>query len=88
MAGELTFSEIANLGKERVAEKAQFTGETKYPLAKYLFGKSKKPLDEQGYRMPIITRRPGGHNAYTQASTDFRTPTPLDSDSMRVYPVW
>jgi hypothetical protein len=88
MAGELTFSEIANLGKERVAEKAQFTGETKYPLAKYLFGKSKKPLDEQGRRMAIITRRPGGHNAYSQASTDFRTPTPLDSDSMRVYPVW
>jgi hypothetical protein len=88
MAGELTFSEIANLGKERVAEKAQFTGETKYPLAKYLFGKKKKPLDEQGYRMPIITRRPGGHHLYGQSATDFRTPVPLDSDSMRVYPVW
>jgi hypothetical protein len=88
MAGELSFNEIANLGKERVAEKAQFTGETKYPLASHFFSRKKKPLDEQGYRMPIITRRPGGHHLYGQSSTDFRTPVALDSDSMRVYPVW
>ena len=88
MAGELSFNEIANLGKERVAEKAQFTGETKYPLASHFFSKKKKPLDEQGFRMPIITRRPGGHHLYGQSSTDFRTPVALDSDSMRVYPVW
>lgn len=88
MAGELSFNEIANLGKERVAEKAQFSGETKYPLASHFFGRKKKPLDEQGYRMPIITQRPGGHHLYGQSATDFRTPVPLDSDSMRVYPVW
>lgn len=88
MAGELSFNEIANLGKERVAEKAQFTGETKYPLAAHFMSRKKQPLDEQGKRFPLITRRPGGHNLYSQAATDFRTPTPLDSDSMRVYPVW
>ncbi len=88
MAGELSFNEIANLGKERVAEKAQFTGETESPLAKHFFGKKKKPLDEQGFRMPLVTRRPGGHHLYGQAASDFRTPVALDSDSMRVYPVW
>lgn len=88
MAGELTFEQIANLGKEAVAEKFLFIGENKTPLLDWLFGKKKRPLDEQGYRMPIITQRPGGHNAYAQSSSEFRVPIPMDSDSMRVYPTW
>lgn len=82
------FEAVANLGKERVAERFQMIGETNAPLLDHFMKRPKKPLDEQGYRMPMITQEPGGHNLYAQGTSDFRAPIPMDSDSMRVYPVW
>jgi len=82
------FDAVANLGKERVAERFQLIGETNAPLLDHFMKRPKKPLDEQGYRMPMVTQEPGGHNLYAQGSSDFRAPIPMDSDSMRVYPTW
>jgi len=83
------FDAVANLGKERVAERFMLIGETNSPLADHFLNKRpKKPLDEQGYRMPMVTQEPGGHNLYAQGTSDFRAPIAMDSDSMRVYPVW
>lgn len=82
------FENVANLGRERVAEQFQLIGETNAPLLDHFMKRPKKPLDEQGYRMPMVTQEPGGHNLYAQGASDFRAPIPMDSDSMRVYPVW
>ncbi len=82
------FEAVANLGRERVAERFTTIGETKHPLLAHFMGRKKRPLDQQGYRMPMITQEPGGHNLYAQGASDFRAPTAMDSDSMRVYPVW
>lgn len=82
------FEAIANLGKERVAERFDLIGETNRPLLDHFMKRPKKPLDQQGYRMPMVTQEPGGHNLYAQGASDFRAPIAMDSDSMRVYPVW
>jgi len=82
------FDAVANLGKERVAERFGYIGETNHPLLAHFMKRPKKPLDQQGYRMPMITQEPGGHNLYNQGTSDFRAPIAMDSDSMRVYPTW
>lgn len=84
----LGFDQIANLGKERVAERTRFIGENETPLWNHFNSRKKEALDEWGKRYPMITQRPGGHNFYGQGAADFRPAIPMDSDSMRVYPVW
>lgn len=83
----LGFDQIANLGKEEVARNFDYIGETEAPLFKHFYSRPKQTLREQGKRMPMIVVEPGGHFLYAQGASDFRAPTPLDSDSARVYPV-
>jgi len=84
----LGFNDIANLGKEIVAERSRYMGENETPIYNHFNSRPKKKLDEQGYRMPFQAVRPGGHQFYAQGASDFRDPITMKTDSMRVYPTW
>lgn len=48
---------------------------------------AKKSLSEKGWRIPYTDRMPGGHTAFTGASTAFNVAVAPQSVSMWVYPV-
>lgn len=82
------FDQIVHVGRETVKTTFEYIGENETPLLKYFMGKGKQLLTEQGYRIPIETRRPGGHTSYDRSNVDFRNPVSLETDSMRTYPIW
>lgn len=88
MAATTAFDQIVHVGRETVKTTFEYIGENETPLLKWAMGKSKQLLTEQGYRIPIQTRRPGGHTSYDRSNVDFRDPVSLETDSMRTYPVW
>lgn len=88
MATVTAFDQIVHVGRETVKTTFEFIGENETPLLNFFMKKSKKLLTEQGYRLPIETRRPGGHTSYDRSNVDFRDPVALETDSMRTYPVW
>lgn len=88
MAATTAFDQIVHVGRETVKTTFEYVGENETPLLKYFMGKDKQLLTEQGYRIPIETRRPGGHTSYDRSNVDFRDPVSLETDSMRTYPVW
>lgn len=83
-----TFDQIVNVGRETVKTTFEYIGENETPLLSHFMKKNKILLTEQGYRIPIETRRPGGHTSYDRSNVDFREPVSLETDSMRTYPVW
>lgn len=82
------FDQIVHVGRETVKTTFEYVGENETPLLSYFMKKDKMLLTEQGYRLPIETRRPGGHTSYDRSNVDFRDPVSLETDSMRTYPVW
>jgi len=82
------FSNIVNVGRETVKSTFEFIGENETPLLNFFMKRKKRLLTEQGYRIPMETRRPGGHTSYDRSNVDFREPVSLDTDGMRTYPVW
>lgn len=88
MSATLAFEQIANVGRETVRTTFEYVGENETPLLNWFFSKGKELLTEQGIRVPIETRRPGGHTSFDRSNVDFRDPVALETDSMRVYPVW
>ncbi len=88
MSTNTSFEQIVNVGRETVKTEFEYIGENETPLFNH-FNKGKKQLlTEQGYRIPIETRRPGGHTSYDRSNVNFRDPVSLETDSMRTYPVW
>ena len=88
MATTTSFEQIVNLGRETVKTTFEYIGETEAPLYKHFTRKKAMRLTEQGYRMPILTRKPGGHTSYNRSNVNFREPVAPESDSMRTYPAW
>lgn len=88
MAETTAFQQIVNVGREAVRTTFEYIGENETPLLKWVLGLKKRLLTEQGYRIPIETRRPGGHTSYDRSNVDFRKPVSLETDSMRTYPIW
>lgn len=88
MATTTAFDQIVHVGRETVKTTFEYIGENETPLLNYFMKKPKSLLTEQGERIPIETRRPGGHTSYDRSNVDFRDPVSLETDSMRVYPVW
>lgn len=88
MAEVSAFEQIVNVGREAVKTTFEYIGENETPLLKWVLSRKTRLLTEQGYRIPIETRRPGGHTSYDRSDVDFRDPVSLDTDSMRTYPVW
>lgn len=88
MAATTAFDQIVNVGRETVKTTFEYIGENETPLLNYMFKKSKELLTEQGIRKPLETRRPGGHTSFDRSNVDFRDPVSLETDSMRMYPVW
>lgn len=88
MAVTTAFEQIVNVGREAVKTTFDYIGENETPLLNWVMRKKKRLLTEQGYRIPIETRRPGGHTSYDRSNVDFRDPVSLETDSMRTYPVW
>lgn len=88
MAATTAFEQIVNLGRETVKTTFEFIGENEAPLFNHFNKKDKILLTEQGYRIPLETRRPGGHTSYDRSNVDFRDPVSMETDSMRTYPVW
>lgn len=85
---DLSFSNIVHLGRETVKTTYNYIGENETPLLDFFMKKKMVTLTENGYRIPLETRRPGGHTSYDRSNVDFRDPVASDSDSMRTYPVW
>lgn len=88
MATTTAFDQIVHVGRETVKTTFEYIGENETPLLNLMMKKSKQLLTEQGLRIPIETRRPGGHTSYDRSNVDFREPVALETDSMRTYPVW
>lgn len=88
MAETTAFSQIVHLGRETVKSTFEFIGENNTPLLDWFMKKSKMAISERGHRIPIETRRPGGHTSYDRSNVDFRDPVAMESDSMRIYPIW
>lgn len=88
MAATTAFDQIVHVGRETVKTTFEYIGENETPLLQYFMKKDKQLLTEQGYRIPIQTRRPGGHTSYDRSNVDFRDPVSMETDSMRTYPVW
>lgn len=44
------------------------------------------PLTEKGYRIPFISRRPGGHTAFVPSASDFNRHVPAQTQSMYIFP--
>src|SRR5688572_29048289 len=88
MASVTSFEQIVNVGRETVKTTFEFIGENETPLLNWLMRKKKTLLTEFGVRIPIETRRPGGHTSYDRNNVDFREPVAPETDSMRTYPVW
>lgn len=85
---DTNFSNIVTVGRETVRTTFEFIGENETPLLNWLMKKKKVLLTENGHRVPMMTRRPGGHTSYDRSNVDFREPVSLDFDSMRTYPIW
>lgn len=88
MATTTAFDQIVHVGRETVKTTFEYIGENETPLLSHFMKKNKELLTEQGMRIPIETRRPGGHTSYDRSNVDFRDPVSLETDSMRTYPVW
>ena len=88
MAAVTSFEQIVNVGRESVKTTFEYIGENETPWLNYLMKKKKHLLTEFGRRLPIQTRRPGGHTSFDRANVDFRDPVAPETDSMRAYPVW
>lgn len=88
MAAVTSFEQIVHVGRESVKTTFEYIGENETPWLNYLMKKKKSLLTEFGRRIPIQTRRPGGHTSFDRANVDFRDPVAPETDSMRAYPVW
>jgi hypothetical protein len=88
MAAVTSFEQIVNVGRESVKTTFEYIGENETPWLNYLMKKKKHLLTEFGRRLPIQTRRPGGHTSFDRSNVDFRDPVAPETDSMRAYPVW
>lgn len=88
MAETTAFAQIVHLGRETVKTTFEYVGENETPLVNWFMKKPKMRLTERGYRIPIETRRPGGHTSYDRSNVDFRDPVSMETDSMRTYPIW
>src|SRR5258708_6334023 len=47
-----------------------------------------KPITQKGYRIPVMTQRPGGHTFFLPSSSDFNPVTALQEQSMWVFPTY
>lgn len=88
MAAVTSFEQIVHVGRETVRTSFEYIGENETPWLNYLMRKRKTLLTEFGRRIPIMTRRPGGHTSFDRSNVDFREPVAMETDSMRAYPVW
>lgn len=48
----------------------------------------KKPINQKGYRIPVMVQRPGGHTFFLPSSSDFNNTTALQEASMWVFPTY
>lgn len=48
----------------------------------------KKPLTQKGYRIPVMVQRPGGHTFFVPSASDFNQVTPMQEQSMWVFPTY
>lgn len=85
---DVTFAEIINLGERTIEDSWKYIGENNTPLLNKFYNKKRARLTEFGLHLPLVTKRPGGHNFYGQDNPDFRLPTPIGSDKMQIYPTW
>lgn len=75
------------LGQERVAEVADYIGNTKHPLFQWVMTKKdKERLTYYGKRLPFFATQDGGETFFDYSDPTFRDYVPEESEAMRIYP--
>jgi len=81
------FDNVTDAVKQKVQEQMQFVREYNTPgFSAFKKRILKKSVGEKGYRLPYWTDLPGGHTAYTAASSDFNEHISPQSLSAYVFP--
>lgn len=82
--------DITDFIKQAVHEKEELElFENEVPLKGALENKSESyDLTQKGYRIPVVTRRPGGHTFFSPSSSSFNANVSMATNSMYVFPTY
>lgn len=82
------FENLGDAQRQAVADTLEVLKEKNTPTWSAIKTSAKtRKITEKGFRIPKISRMPGGHTAFTASSTSFNSAVAPQSTSMWVYPV-